>query len=256
MRKLLLGSCCLLLATIGFSYRNKVMTWWGSTFASKTTERGMSDREVQEGIAEMTRIISRFRLTDSIVSFSAQILVEDKADSSSSITPYNFCGSVSSFWLKMGNVQMINNKDGYLYIDQEAAKMLVGHSREVKIMGNDQLELMSQIVREEGFSFSKEVDDKGFIHYKLFNPDHLSCKEFLIEFDPASQLLKKMKVVYPDISQDNDPAFDKTIELNFTSWSANANCNWRMEDFVVQQNGEWKGKGVYKEFDIIQLGNQ
>jgi hypothetical protein len=205
-------------------------------------------------LARFVKFTEQLDLSKNDLLLVGKLNVVDGADSTGKISnaPYIFSKRGKEFYFRLGNMETVNAKGMYIFVDHELKKIMVSAQREV--MPSLPVPNAAQLLKSlkgEGYTLTTKVG--GDIEHFSFNNDlHLSCKEYTLSINKGTDQLCGMRVRMSNVIDTEDPKKDKVMELSLSKVSNDpALDDFINKQFVKVEGNKLKLGEAFQQYELI-----
>jgi hypothetical protein len=128
-----------------------------------------------------------------------------------------WCVKKDSMFYETKDVVITNTNSLYVNVIKEQKRIVIAPGKTFSEMPDIPLKMAGKFYKSNGYTMEKTVNDST-ARIRIYNANHLNCKEMLIDYDP--ELMKPVQVTYtmPDIEDPFNEKLDKTMQINVKEW--------------------------------------
>lgn len=239
--------------------RQVIFDFLGTAFSNDSRDalddnKSPIDREL---VKELVQLAKPFDSAAATFYFEGRFTAVDKMDTANALRniPYKFYKTGEELYSRFGNTETVNTKTLYVYIDHPIKKIIVSAPKKlVRPSPNLSLDLMLDMIKEEGFTISKSINS-GIAAISLQSETHVSCKEYTIKYDTVDKNLKSIFLRLADISDPLDKEREKWTFMDIVRYddAVQRNDLLQISRFVRQTPGGWMPAQDLSQYDVVEL---
>lgn len=254
---LLFMSFLIVLAAIAVANTKNLKNWWGKQQATEDTaaENKKPDPKQVAMMNELLAWLKPFDSTNTSYYLDGSLTAVDRVDSANAMVgvPYTVCKNGKQFYLKVGQTETFNTSQQYLFIDHAAKKMLSGHARTVVQSPGMPMHELFAFIASEGFTFSKTNSSNRYSTISVLNPNHISYKEFTVQYDSVARQVKKLFIRQAEVTDPMNADKEKWITLVVKEWNDDPEPGKYLgvQKFIQKKQDEWAPAPGFAEYELI-----
>lgn len=254
---LLFMSFLIVLAAIAVANTKSLKNWWHKEEATEDTavENKKPDPAQVAMMNELLAWLKPFDSTNTSYYLDGSLTAVDRIDSANALmaVPYTVFKNGKQFYLKVGQTETINTNQQYLFIDHAAKKMLSGHARTVIQSPGMPMNELFEFIASEGFTFSKTTSSNRYSTISVLNPNHISYKEFTVQYDSVSRQVKKFFIRQAEVTDPMNADKEKWITLVVKEWNDDPEASKYLgvQKFIQKKQDEWAPAPGFAEYELI-----
>lgn len=190
------------------------------------------------------------------IAFSGTLYMEDKADTLNKpqAMPVTLCRVGKEIYYKIGDTEMLNSDDYYLFIDHGARKILLSEPKQLLAASVMDIRKMKDALRSEDYELKGSIQGSNTT-ISLINENHITCKEYAITFDTATHAVNKFFMRFTNTEDPLGKNNEKIVELKITDRDVNPDIKKYLNDRtpVIRDGTELKLKKEYIDYKLIRL---
>lgn len=237
-----------------------VKKWWSpapKTILEKPADNAPDKIDPAQQLTllqELSAWLKPFDSTNTSYYYDGLLTAIDRTDSAHAMinVDYRFCKNGNEFYLRIGNTETINTKQVYLFVDHEAKRIILNRGKLVQQMPGIPVNALYDYLKEEGYTLQKKTDK---IHPVIFmdNPNHISCKEFTVQYDSTAKQVRKIFFRQADMADHMDPNLEKWVTLVFKTWNDQPETDnyLQVKKFITKQKEEWICTPSYQDYQLM-----
>jgi hypothetical protein len=231
--------------------------WWNKQPEPENTE-AVNQKPDPNQVGMMNELMAwlkPFDSTNTSYYLDGLLTAVDKVDSANAMieVPYTVCRSDKQFFLKVGQTETMNTNDHYLFIDHAAKKMLLGSARKLVQSPGMPINEMYNFIACEGFEFSKTSSNNRYTTIRVLNPNHISYKEFSVQYDSVARQVKKFFIRQAEVTDPMNADKEKWITLVIKDYSKDPQPGkyLDLQKFIQKKHEEWVPAAGFAGYDLI-----
>ena len=254
---LLFISLVTVLAAIAVANTKNLKNWWSKQQVTEETaaENKKPDSKQLAMMNELLAWLKPFDSTNTSYYLDGSLTAVDRIDSANAMVgvPYTVYKDGKQFYLKVGQTETINTDQQYLFIDHAAKKMLTGHARTVVQSPGMPMNELFEFIASEGFTFSKTTSSNRYSTISVLNPNHISYKEFTVQYDSVSRQVKKLFIRQAEVTDPMNADKEKWITLVMKEWNDDPEPGKYLgvQKFIQKKQDEWAPAPGFVEYELI-----
>ena len=236
---------------------SSLIKWWNKQPEPETTvEADQKTDPVQlEMMNELLAWLKPFDTTNVSYYLDGVLTAVDKTDSANAMVnvPYTICKKGQEFYSRIGQSETVNTSQHYLFIDHAVKKMLTGHARKVVQAPGMPINELYKFIAGEGYVFSKTISNNRYATISVLNPNHISYKEFTVQYDIVSKQVKKFFIRQAEVTDPMNADKEKWITLVIKEYNDDpAPAKFPdLHKFIQNRHNEWVPASGFQEYELI-----
>lgn len=234
-----------------------IKNWWSKQQVTEDTaaENKKPDPAQVAMMNELLAWLKPFDSTNVSYYLDGSLTAVDKVDSANAMVevPYTVCKNGKQFYLKVGQTETINTDQQYLFIDHAVKKMLSGHARTVVQSPGMPINELFEFIASEGFAFSKTTSNNRYSIIRVLNPNHISYKEFSVQYDSVARQVKKLFIRQAEVTDPMNADKEKWITLVVKEFNDDPQAGKYLgvQKFIQKKQDEWAPAPGFVEYELI-----
>lgn len=182
---------------------------------------------------------------------------KDPADSTANMsnTEMSYCVKRDSMFYETDDIVIANTNTAYVNVLKEQKRIVVAPSKTSGELPEMPLKKVAKFYRSNGYTMEKTQTDSAVARIRIYNANHLNCKEMIIDYNPVTMKPVAVKYVLTDIDDPFNDRMDKIMRLQITEWTRDEEeVKSKFFPATVQMQGEKIiPAAAYKQFGMINL---
>jgi hypothetical protein len=166
----------------------------------------------------------------------------------------NWCVKKDSMFYETADMIITNTSSHYINVVKDQKRIVIAPSKVTNEMPDIPLKMAGKFYKSNGFTMEKSGNDTAG-HIRIYNPNHLNCREMVIDYNPVLMKPVKVKYVMPDIDDPFNEQLDKTLQIVIKEWSRDEEMVKRINfpPTVLMKGKNFLPVADYKGYGIINL---
>ena len=242
----------------------KLRSWLGlkveQTMKEELYDGGKKDQVQEALLKEMSDLLVPFDTTNTSFNIGGLFSAIDRTDSVHALTDlkYSYAKWGQELYVRMGETEMVNGRDQYLFIDHTAKKILLAPQKILSPQPGLPIDQLYKHIRSEGFTVEKKAEQGSMMNIRIINPTHISLKSISLSYDSVSREVKKIVIRQAEVADHMNEDKEKWITLDIRQWNDDPERNTypAVDNFIEKHNGRWQSKVKYKDYELIDQSVQ
>lgn len=254
---LLSVSILTIVVAIAVANTSSLKKWWTKQPESEDSAAGNQKPDPVQ-VAMMNELMAWLKPFDSSNTsyyLNGLLTAVDRTDSANAMinVPYTVCRNGQQFYLRIAQTETMNTDQQYLFVDHPAKRMLIGNSRKLVQSPAMPLNELYDFIASEGFAFSKTTGSNRNTTITVLNPNHISYKEFSVQYDSAARQVKKIFIRQAEVTDPMNAHKEKWITLVLNDWNDNPDPGKYpgLQKFIQKKQDEWAPAQDFSDFELI-----
>lgn len=190
------------------------------------------------------------------IAFSGTLYMEDKADALNKpqTMQIRLCRVGKELYYKLGDTEMLNSGDYYLFTDHNARKILLSEPKQLTTASIMDVRKMKEALLSEDYELKSDVQGSNTT-IRLVNENHITCKEYALTFDTATFSVNRFFMRFSNTDDPLRKDNEKIIDLKLIDKDTNPDISKYLDKHtpVVKVDNDWKLKKEYTDYELIKL---
>ncbi|MBD1395427.1 hypothetical protein [Mucilaginibacter glaciei] len=206
-------------------------------------------------LEELNRFTRRLSLAGNCT-FSGVLSITNNEDSAKRVVPITFLCSKNAerCYIRYGGDETLNDEGLCIFIQHDQKKVVITAQKQVVTAVMPDLGTLTSNLSGDNYALTRSRDGADEL-ITLKNDRHISCKEYRIRADSASQNIKEVYVRLSNVSDPLNKAKDKVIDMVFSNWSEQADPGkyLKVGDVLKRRGTAMSLNDAYRNYELIRL---